>query len=88
MALLNRWIIYPKVNNKNNTFTPLGIMIYVWIDIFGGKLYQQITLASNWYELKTNSMVKYFKFDIFSKLSYQVRNVDLSITFRSRNSFK
>jgi hypothetical protein len=30
-------------------------MIYVWSDISGGKLYQQITLASNWYELKTNS---------------------------------
>ncbi len=37
------------------TFTPLGIMIYVWGDIFGGKLYQQITLASNGYELETNS---------------------------------
>ena len=30
-------------------------MIYVWGDIFGGKLYQQITLASNGYELETNS---------------------------------
>jgi len=29
-------------------------MIYVWSDIFGGKSYQQITLASNWYEIKTN----------------------------------
>gem|GEM_PF-2918239 len=38
-----------------NSFTPLSIMIYVWSDIFGGKLYQQITLALNWYELKTNS---------------------------------
>lgn len=30
-------------------------MIYVWSDIFRGKLYQQIMLASNWYELETNS---------------------------------
>ena len=40
-------------------------MIYVWSDIFGGKLYQQITLASNWYELKTNS-------DVLSLLKFVV----------------
>jgi hypothetical protein len=51
MASLNRWIIYPK------EYITLGIEIYVWSDIFGGNLYQQITLASNWYELKTNSEV-------------------------------